>query len=99
MSDAHSAPAARTTDDTAVREAKVFEYNAKEGARAVVLLWFVRKIAGPVLVCLALIPVAAFALNGIWAGLISLAVFSIPFLLLLAAVTGQIDKVLEYWRQ
>jgi hypothetical protein len=80
-------------------EVKAFEYNAKEGVRAVAFLWFLRRVAGPLFLILAVIVAAAFAVNGVLAGLLSLAIFGGPFLLLWVFTSRQGKKVLEYWQK
>ncbi|MCB4454194.1 hypothetical protein [Leisingera sp. McT4-56] len=80
-------------------EVKAFEYNAKEGVRAVAFIWFLRRIAGPLFLVFVITLVAAVAVNGVIAGVLCLAVFGGPFLVLWMFTYRQGSKVLEYWKR
>ncbi len=78
-------------------EVKVFEANAKEGARSVAFFWLSRRLVWPVVIILLGFIMAAFIKNGPIAGMLSLLVFAAPAGLILALWTGQFQKVWKYW--
>ncbi|QAX29581.1 hypothetical protein [Leisingera sp. NJS204] len=80
-------------------EVKAFEYNAKEGVRAVAFVWFLRRIAYPLFFVFLSAVFMAFAVNGVVAGLLCLAIFGGPGLLLWGFTSRQGQKVLEYWKK
>ncbi|MEO9780398.1 MAG: hypothetical protein ABJH07_14295 [Sedimentitalea sp.] len=80
-------------------EVRTFEYNAKEGVRAVAFIFVLRRIAFPLFVLFLVVVFAAFAVNGVVAGLLCLAIFGGPSLLLWGVISDQGKKVLEYWKR
>ncbi|WP_170338563.1 hypothetical protein [Ruegeria arenilitoris] len=80
------------------QEAKVFETNAKEGARSEAFCWLSRRAVLPVvLICVGLI-VAAFVKNGPMAGSLSLLIF-VPLLIVVWRLWWrQFQKIWKYWR-
>jgi hypothetical protein len=79
-------------------EVKRFEENAREGVRFVLLITFLRRFAKPLLSFFALCIFGAFTVNGIWAGLVSLLVFSGPILVIVVFSFDQSKKVMEFWK-
>ncbi|MEX0369036.1 MAG: hypothetical protein AB3N09_00290 [Tateyamaria sp.] len=80
-------------------EVKTFEYNAKEGVRAVAFFWFLRRVAVPLFWLFMIAVLMAFVVNGVVAGLLCLAVFGTPIALLWVFTSRQGQKVLEYWKK
>ncbi|MBY6134415.1 hypothetical protein KUV61_01130 [Nocardioides marinus] len=80
-------------------EVKAFEYNAKEGVRAVAFMWFLRRIAYPLFSLSLITVITAFAVNGVAAGLLCIAIFGGPALLLWGFTSRQGQKMLEYWKK
>ncbi|APG46967.1 hypothetical protein [Phaeobacter porticola] len=86
-------------EERAAAEVKAFEYNAKEGVRAVAFIWFLQRIAAPLFFVFLFAVIMAFAVNGVVAGLLCLAIFGGPALLLWWFTSRQGQKVLEYWKK
>ncbi|MCH2095726.1 MAG: hypothetical protein MK160_11505 [Rhodobacteraceae bacterium] len=84
-------------NERAREEVRVFEYNAKEGVRAVAFAWFLRRVALPLGAFLVLVMIGAFAANGVLAGTLSIAIFGGPLVALFLFTTGQGRKVVRYW--
>lgn len=82
--------------EEAKAEVKRFEENVREGVRFALLVTFLRRFAKPLLSFFALCIFAAFTTNGIWAGLVSLLVFSGPIVVIVVFSFDQIKKVLEF---
>ncbi|MBO9472118.1 hypothetical protein J7413_01065 [Shimia sp. R10_1] len=80
-------------------EVKVFEYNAKEGARAVAFWWLFRKLLLPLILFFTLLVVAAWMENGPIAGLLSAAIFATPIVILVLFSKGQFEKIARYFRK
>ena len=81
------------------KEVETFEYNAKEGLRAVALSWYLRRVATPLIVFIVFAIVAATVSNGPIAGVMSALVFSVPLAIVLWFTTDQFKKVRDYWRK
>ncbi|WP_282051594.1 hypothetical protein [Phaeobacter inhibens] len=86
-------------EERAESEVKTFEYNAKEGVRAVAFIWFLQRIAAPLFFVFLITVIMVFAVNGVVAGLLYLAIFGGPALLLWGVTSRQGQKVLEYWKK
>ncbi len=78
-------------------EVRALEYNAKEGARAVIVYWMTRRVVWPLLLLLLTTITASFVNNGPVAGIVSLLVFTLPIVLVAVIWTGQLRKVWSYW--
>lgn len=83
--------------EEAKAEVKRFEENVRESVRFVLLIAFLRRFAKPLLSFFGLCIVSAYTVNGFWAGLVSLLVFSGPIALILWVSFDQIKKVVMFW--
>lgn len=77
-------------------EARVLEYNGKEGLRTVGVFVFTRRVLVPATGALLVIPITALISNGIWAGLMGALLVGLPLIIVWRATFNQWAKVREY---